>query len=266
MTTWGRGDYPSMAATLVDAAREAVQWAEVRPGEHVLDLGTGTGNAALLAAAEGGEVVAVDFEPALVAEAERRAARAGLRLDWRVADVAATGLPDGWADVVLSLFGVMYGGDHEAALREICRCVDRPGRVVLAAWQPSSFLAAFGAAVAPFVSRPPEWSTPPSSWGNPAWLDEQAARAELTVEEHRTRDVKWSFRDAESAAAFFISTAGHVVDERANLERAGRWNELEEAVVELVTQRGVVAHGALEIDGAYLLTRLVASPRVRSRS
>lgn len=266
MTTWGRGDYPSMAATLVDAAREAVQWAQVQPGEHVLDLGTGTGNAALLAAAEGGEVIAIDIEPVLVAEAERRAARAGLRVDWRMADVAATGIPDGWADVVLSLFGVMYGGDHAAALREICRCVDRPGRVVLAAWQPTSFLAAFGAAVAPFVSRPPEWSTPPSTWGNAAWLNEQAALCELTVEEHRTREVKWSFRDVESAAAFFISTAGHVVDERANLESAGRWSDLEEAVEELVTTRGVVTEGALEIEGAYLLTRLVASPRARSRS
>lgn len=248
-----------MAATLVDVAREAVRWAEIQSGEHVLDLATGTGNGALLAAAEGGEVIGVDGEPVLLAEAERRAARAGLRVELRQCDVSETGVPDGWADVALSVFGVMYGGDHPAALREISRSLCRPGRAVLAAWQPGSLLPAFGAATAPFVPRPPEWATPPSAWGNPLWLDQQVRGTGLSIEAHRSGHVTWSFRDVDAAVTFFIDTAGHVIAERESLERSGEWAALEGAVRDLVRARSIESHGALELEGAYLLTRLVAS-------
>src|SRR6266487_4056257 len=47
---WGAGHYESTAEQLLPAARAVVQSAAIRPGEHVLDLGCGTGNAALPAA------------------------------------------------------------------------------------------------------------------------------------------------------------------------------------------------------------------------
>ncbi len=47
--------------------------ASVVPGDRVLDVAAGTGNAALLAAERGGRVVGVDFEPALLRVAAKRA-------------------------------------------------------------------------------------------------------------------------------------------------------------------------------------------------
>jgi cyclopropane fatty-acyl-phospholipid synthase-like methyltransferase len=47
---WSQGYYETTAADLAPAARELVDAARIRTGEHVVDIGAGTGNVALLAA------------------------------------------------------------------------------------------------------------------------------------------------------------------------------------------------------------------------
>jgi len=70
---WGAGHYETTAAQLAPAAA-AVQRASLRPGERVLDLGCGTGNAALLAARAGTTVTGVDPAARLLKVAQDRAA------------------------------------------------------------------------------------------------------------------------------------------------------------------------------------------------
>ena len=57
---WGEGRYESTAADLPPAARELVAAARSQPGEHVLDVGAGTGNVALLASGLGARVTVVE--------------------------------------------------------------------------------------------------------------------------------------------------------------------------------------------------------------
>ena len=57
---WGAGTYESTAADLLPAARELVAAARIQPGEHVVDVGAGTGNVALVAADHGARVTAVE--------------------------------------------------------------------------------------------------------------------------------------------------------------------------------------------------------------
>ena len=68
-TTWSAGEYPLMAELLRPAAVAAVERADVRSGDRVVDVATGTGNVALLAAERNAEVVGVDFEPSLLRDA-----------------------------------------------------------------------------------------------------------------------------------------------------------------------------------------------------
>lgn len=86
-TTWGVGEYPLMARQLEPAAVAAVDAAAVLAGERVVDVATGTGNAALVAAERGGQVIGVDFEPALLRLAEQRTRAAtfdGCAGTWRL--------------------------------------------------------------------------------------------------------------------------------------------------------------------------------------
>ncbi|WP_324193250.1 class I SAM-dependent methyltransferase, partial [Nocardia nova] len=171
-TTWGYGDYPAMAARLYPAAVAAIEAAAVSPGDRVVDIATGTGNAALLAAARGAEVVGVDFEPTLLRIAATRAAEHGGRIQWLRGDVGDLPLPDACADVVVSVFGVMYASDHDAAVAEIARIAGRGARIVLASWLPGSALPAMGRILAPYL--PPRYLFPSSNQGlrspGPVWL------------------------------------------------------------------------------------------------
>lgn len=70
--------------------------------------------------------------------AEHRSAGLELRVRWETADATAVPVPDSWAHVVLSVFGVMYAGDQKAAARELARCAAPGARIVLASWGPAA--------------------------------------------------------------------------------------------------------------------------------
>ena len=63
---WSSGDYNRIAALTVAVNETLVTSAQVAPGEHVLDVATGTGHAALAAARVGARVTGIDYVPELI--------------------------------------------------------------------------------------------------------------------------------------------------------------------------------------------------------
>jgi ubiquinone/menaquinone biosynthesis C-methylase UbiE len=101
-------------------------------GERILDLACGTGFVARLAAAAVGnvdDVIGVDINPSMVAEARRVTA---LRIVEAPAE--ATGLPDESFDVVFCQQGLQYVSDPAAVLRETARLLRPGGRVAMSVW------------------------------------------------------------------------------------------------------------------------------------
>jgi SAM-dependent methyltransferase len=114
-------------------AEEALRWADVRSGEHVLDVATGPGTLAVAAARRGASVTAIDFAADMLAILRSRAERAGLSqaIEARIADAAALPLQDGSFDAAFSMFALNLLPDPHQALCEILRVL-RPGaRVVI---------------------------------------------------------------------------------------------------------------------------------------
>jgi ubiquinone/menaquinone biosynthesis C-methylase UbiE len=112
----------TMAPALRPVAEEVVRRAMLGPGETVLDLGTGTGNALALAAGEGRRVIGVDAAPGMLDVARRRAAGAEIV----EADFAWLPLPDASVEVVLAVHALLFADDRVATLRE-WRRVATPG-------------------------------------------------------------------------------------------------------------------------------------------
>ena len=105
------GRYEKTAEQLLPAARLVVDRAAPAAGERVVDVGCGTGNAALLAAARGASVIGVDPAPRLLDVARAQALAQGVDATFVEGDAAAIPLSDGEADVVLSVFGVIFAPD-----------------------------------------------------------------------------------------------------------------------------------------------------------
>ena len=236
-TTWGVGEYALIAERLEPAANAVVDLAGVNDSDRVLDVATGTGNAALRAASRGANVVGLDFEPRLLDIARARAHSANLDVDWVQADIESAPLERATFSVVVSAFGVMYAPDHDAAAAALARCCAPGARLALAAWMPGSFMPAMGAALAPYLPPPPPGGAPPSRWGDAAAVAELLGRHGIDTRTTTTESLALSFRERAAAVDFLIRTAGHVVSEQPRLQREGRWGQLRGDLAELVAAR-----------------------------
>ncbi len=256
MTTWAVGDYPRMAVRLEPVAHRVVEAAGIEASDTVLDVATGTGNAALLAAGRGAQVVGIDFEQTLLDIASKRCSSAGLVIRWVNADVGTLPVPDQSASAVLSVFGVMYAADHEVAMRELARTVIPSGRVVLASWVPGSFMPAMGPALSPYLPPPPASSGPPSRWGDADSLGDLGARHSLRLTDHSVERLKLDFPTAEEAAEFMVKAAGHVMAEKPRLVREQRWDALLADVHSLTETMALPTEEGIAIPCDYLIARL----------
>src|SRR5512140_1585903 len=109
--------------------------ASVKTGFHVLDVATGTGDAASVAAdlvGSTGRVVAVDISVPMLREASAKAA--GRQIEFVEADAQHLPFADGTFDAVVCLFGLMFLSDQVAALKAWRRMLRPNGAVVATAW------------------------------------------------------------------------------------------------------------------------------------
>lgn len=133
----------------------------LRPGERVLDIGSGGGKAALAAAqAVGpeGVVIGADVSAPLAELAVQRARAADVgHVAFHVVDVQTDPIAGGPFDVAMSQFGVMFFDEPAVAFGNIRAHLEPGGRLAFACWQSLERNPWFyAAAVADFVPPPPK--------------------------------------------------------------------------------------------------------------
>jgi ubiquinone/menaquinone biosynthesis C-methylase UbiE len=171
-------------------SRRMVEMARLRPGETVLDVATGTGTAARLAAqavGPGGLVVGIDLSQAQLGMAAQVAAQLDLsHLVFGQSDAEALAFAGDGFDAVLCAFGLNHLPDRAQALAEMGRALRPGGRLVVTAWHRA--LAESDPPFRPRVvfEKALEHHAPRQS---PAWLDGLWERwdDELGSPEHLTR-------------------------------------------------------------------------------
>jgi SAM-dependent methyltransferase len=229
---WSTGNYADVCDRMIPRLGEhLVELAGVHAGHQVLDVATGSGNAALPAAMTGARVTALDIAPALLEAAAERAAAAGVDVRWVHGDAQALPLPDASFDRVLSCVGVQFCADHHAAASELVRVCRPGGLIALITWTAEGFigqiLAATGTATGAAGSGPS-----PLDWGHETGIRDLFGVRVANIALHREHvDMP-----ADSPAAwvdYMASAYGPLVRARIALERRGTWNALRDRLIEI---------------------------------
>jgi SAM-dependent methyltransferase len=162
--TWASGDFSVVAARIVLVAEQLCDNADLHAGWRVLDVATGSGNAAIAASRLGCDAVGIDYVPALLERGRVRAAAEALDVELLDGDAEALPFADGSFDAVTSVFGSMFAPDHETAASELVRVCRPGGTIALASWTPDGFIGELFRTVAAHVP-PPAGLRSPMLWG-----------------------------------------------------------------------------------------------------
>jgi SAM-dependent methyltransferase len=120
-----------------DGIAEVTAALRLSPGGTLVDLACGRGGYGLeIAARTGARLTGIDFSAEAVRQAREHARRRGAAADFRVGDLAATGLEAGSADAVLCVDAIQVAPQPGAAYDEIHRVLTAGGRAVLTCWEP----------------------------------------------------------------------------------------------------------------------------------
>jgi SAM-dependent methyltransferase len=254
---WGVGHYEDLAVQLRPAAEVVVGQLAPRPDEVVLDLGCGTGNAAMIAASRGARVIGVDPSPRLLEVARAAAGAAGLDAVFALGDAASLPVPDGSVDAIVSVFGVIFAPDAEAAAAEMARVLRPGGRVAFSAWLRQGALAEQArmraGLVAGVLGEDPSGGL--FAWHDPGALMELFAPHGLSVAVH---DQALVFADASPEAYVDAELADHPgwVEARRLLEPLGRWENVRADFTQLFVDANEDP-GAFRITSRYMVATVV---------
>jgi len=217
---WSSGDYNKIAALTVPVSEHLVDHVGVGPTERVLDVATGTGHVALAAARRSAESVGIDYVPALLDIARRRADAEDLVVELAEADAEHLPYEDGSFDVVLSAIGVMFAADHDAAGRELVRVTRPGGRIGLASWTPEGFVGGILRTVGAHVSPPPG-AQPATRWGTEEVVAGLLGDG-VTDVRSVTATVTQRFVDGAAFADLFLTYYGPTFAAASRLDDEGR--------------------------------------------
>ena len=248
---WASGDYAAVAARIPVMSERLCDAADLRSGTRVLDVAGGSGNTALAAARCGCEVTSMDYVPSLLERGLQRAAAEGLPVEFVEGDAQAMPFGDASFDAVVSVVGVMFAADQEAAAGEMLRACAPGGTIALANWTPEGFIGGLFRAIGAHLPPPPAGFAPPPLWGTEDRLRELLGPGVREMSTRR-RDYTFRFDAPRHFTDFFRENYGPVVATFAALEPAAQ-ESLESEIDDLVRRFDRLGgEGPVAIPAEYL--------------
>ena len=249
--TWASGDFAVIASRMALISERLVDQADVHSGWRVLDVATGSGNAAIAAARLGCDVVGIDYVPALLDRARVRAEAEGFTIEFVEGDAESLPFPDDSFDAVTTVLGSMFAPDHERAAAELVRVCRSGGVIANVSWTPAGYLAEMFRTMGAHVPPPPGVQSP-LLWGTEAHLRELFADRVSSLET-TAQTFTWRYESPEAFVDEFWTWYGPTVMAFAALEgdpEAG--DALERHLVALARRSDRLEDGAVAIPAAYL--------------
>ncbi len=218
--TWSSGDYAVIGTTLTITGELLCEAVELRPGQRVLDVAAGNGNATLAAARRWADVTSTDYVATLLDRGRARAAAEHLPVTFQEADAEDLPFADRSFDMVLSVFGVMFTPHQEQAAQELLRVCRPGGKIGLANWTPEGFIGHVFRTIGKYVPPPPGVK-PPALWGTEQRLSELFGDgiSELTI---NRRLFVFRYRSAQHFLEVFRTYYGPILKAFAALDSVGQ--------------------------------------------
>ena len=254
-TTWMSGDFGEVAKYAAREGEIFVSRLSLTPGQHVLDVACGTGNATIPAARTGAQVIGVDIATNLLDQARQRAAAEKLPVKFQEGDAEELPFADAEFDVVMSMFGAMFAPRPERAAAQLLRVTKPGGLVAMANWTPEGFVGK-SFRVTSKISPPPSGIQPPVLWG-----DEQVVKQRFTggvsslTTTRRPMQFQFPFPPKE-VVAFFRKYFGPTAAAFSRLDAAGQ-TQLAQALETLWIENNKSKDGGTVIESEYLEVRAV---------
>ncbi len=246
---WSAGAFEDVAESIHDMHVVLVEALDPQPGDRWLDVGSGAGNLAELAAGAGARVTGIDLSPRLVEVATARAEAGGYGIEYRVGDAEKLDVEDASFDKVTSSVGMIFAPDHDAAAAELARVTRPGGRLAFSAWTPEGTVGEMFTVFGAFQPPLPDGAGKPVDWGSESYVREKLGEAfDLSIER---RISHWEDESPEHAWEYFAPRFGPVKMMLDNLdpERRAEFEQLARAHFE----QGRQPDGSYVDDREYLL-------------
>lgn len=250
--------WPFIEAGARPVGQTMLDLVDLRPGERVLDLASGIGEPAALAAERvgpEGHVIATDLAPTMVALGRARVARLGLtNLEFRQMDASAPDLPDGAFDVVLCRWGLMFIDDLEGALARLHGLLAPGGRLAIAVWGRPEEVPAISLATRVLrreldLAPPAEGTATPFDLADIDALTRTLKAAGFTAVESRPVGVVYDFASDDEYLEYRqdLSPPDPAMTEISEERRAAAWLAVGEALAPYRTAAGRIVMENLSI-------------------
>lgn len=247
--TWASGDYHMIGTQIQIVSELLIEALDVHSTERVLDVATGSGNAALAAARRGCSVVGLDYVPALLERARRRVEAEGLEAELVEGDAEALPFDAGSFDVVSSVFGAMFAPNQEQTANELARVCRSGGRVGIVAHTPEGFIGQLFKTNAKHVP-PPTGLRSPVQWGTEERLRELFGDAIAEIHAEK-RHYVFRYRSPEAYLDYWRRYYGPTMKSFEAVSEAGR-QALESDLLDLVARFNRADDGTMVVPSEYL--------------
>ncbi|AGZ39985.1 class I SAM-dependent methyltransferase [Actinoplanes friuliensis] len=247
--TWASGDYGAVAALIHPMSESLVQAADLTAGSRVVDIATGTGNAAIAAARCLCDVTGVDYVPELLERGRARAQAEHLPVTFVEGDAEALPCRDGEYDAAFSVVGIMFAPDQEKSAAELTRVVRSGGTIGMANWAPDGFIGELFRTVGRRVPPPPGVRAP-VEWGSEPRLRELFGDRVRDLRVTR-RDFVFRFGSPDDFADYFRVHYGPTLKAFEALDD-DNGKLLHADLVDLATRYNVATDGTAKIPSAYV--------------
>jgi SAM-dependent methyltransferase len=248
---WATGDFHEISRQNAWMGEDLVRTVDPHAGERVLDVACGSGTAALVAARRYCDVSGLDYVPALIERARRRAAAWGFEVDFRVGDAQDLPWDRDHFHHVLSIYGVHFVPDQERAASEMLRVCRPGGTIALASPIGEGWSGDFFGINARYAPPPPGLQSP-LRWSTDEGLEALLGAGTTSIRSEERVSVQY-YRSVDHAVQVFLTCFGPAVRTAGRLDGEGREGLVAE-LRDLFARYNRATDGTAAVENRYRLT------------